>query len=262
MRTARLLALLVLPALCLPASRANGQQPAALELTVTDASSGEPIRGARVTLSGGVTVSSNGSGVVLIRGLLPGPVRGEVTHMGYRRRAFAIPLAQGSTLSLFVPLEPAPIALSPVEVEAEAEASPHGVRSQRLKDFYERVRQGAGHYLTRDQIDAFKPRQISDLYRMIPGLKLVPTAVGDRAAMSSRDGPYTDTFGRRRECPIQYFVDGTPYEAAGPEALYMDLRPDELEGIEVYTGTVGLPPQFRRSNRNCGVILIWKRERM
>lgn len=238
---------------------AGAQQPAALELTVTDATSGEAIRGARVTLSGGIATSSDDAGLVTIRGLAAGQVAGEITHMGYEPRAFVIPLSSGSTLSLFVPLEPQPVPVAAVEVEVEA--SPYGVRSRSLKEFYARVEGGAGYYITREQIDSWKPRQVSDLFRMVPGLGIVRTANGERASWNARETT-VGLSGRMRECPIQYFVDGSPYEAAGSESNYLDVRPQEIEGIEFYQGTLGVPSQFRRSNRNCGVILIWKRERI
>lgn len=238
----------------------GAQEPASLRLTVTDAASGEPIGGARVSLAGGSAALSDGEGTVLLRDLSGSSVSGEITHLGYAPRAFAIPLAPGGILNFSVPMEPRPIEIRGVEVEAEADR--HGVRTQALKEFYERAEGGAGYYITREQIDSWQPRQVSDLFRMIPGLGIVHTANGERAAMGARSAPTYDLFGRLKECPIQYFVDGSPYEAAGPESMYLDIRPQEIEGIEVYSGTVGLPPQFRRTNRNCGVILIWKRERI
>lgn len=251
--------LLVLAMAPLPRA-ALAQRHAALSLTITDASTGAPVAGASVTLAVGPSGVSGPSGTVLLSGLPPGAVAADVTHLGYRSVRFTVPLAAGATLSLAIPLEPQPVVLSAVEVEAET--SPHGVRAQSLRDFYDRVERGVGHFITRDQIDAWNPRQMSDLFRMIPGLRMDHTDRGERPTMASRNGPQYDTRGRNRECPIQFFVDGSPYEAAGAEALYFDVRPQEVEGIEVYTGTTGLPPQFRRSNRNCGVILIWKRERM
>lgn len=252
----RLLLLLGIGCLAAPSA---AQEPASLALTVTDAVTGEPIGGARIRLAGGVAATSDPAGVAVVRGLTAGSVAGEVTHLGYEPRSFAIPLSPGATLALSVPLEPRPLPID--EVEVEVEASPHGVRSQALKEFYERAAGGAGHYITRDQIERWKPRQVSDLFRMVPGLGIVHTPQGERASWSARETTIGFS-GRPKECPIQYFVDGTPYEAAGAEANYMDVRPQEIEGIEFYQGTLGVPSQFRRSNRNCGVILIWKRERI
>ncbi len=263
-RSLRLVLPLLLGIGALPAALGAQQPatppPAALQLTVVDAASGEPIGSARVAVAGGIARLSDAAGVVVLRGLAAGSVAGEITHLGYAPRAFAIPLPPGSMLSLSVPMEPRPLPVAGVEVEAEA--SPYGVMTQALKGFYERAEGGAGYYITREQIDSWNPRQVSDLFRMIPGLGIVHTANGERASMGARSTPTYDTFGRLKECPIQYFVDGSPYEAAGPESLYLDVRPQEIEGIEVYSGTAGLPPQFRRTNRNCGVILIWKRERI
>ena len=36
----------------------------------------------------------------------------------------------------------------------------------------------------------------------------------------------------------------------------------EVEGVEVYRRVAMAPPQFRRTGDYCGVILIWKREKI
>lgn len=64
-----------------------------------------------------------------------------------------------------------------------------------------------------------------------------------------------DYLGQR--CPPLVFVDGT--FAGSSETLDFDdlLAIEHLEGIELYNGPGGMPPEFNRSGANCGVISVW-----
>ena len=66
---------------------------------------------------------------------------------------------------------------------------------------------------------------------------------------------------RQQECPILYFLDGTPLDVSGDGYIGLGLRPAEVEGIEVYQSATEVPARYRRSIKHCGVVLIWKRER-
>ncbi|MBW3654951.1 MAG: hypothetical protein KY444_02515, partial [Gemmatimonadetes bacterium] len=61
---------------------------------------------------------------------------------------------------------------------------------------------------------------------------------------------------------ILYFVDGTPVEVMEGGSIDHEVRPSEIEGIEVYRRGTLAPPEFRRPGANCGIVLIWKRERI
>lgn len=154
--------------------------------------------------------------------------------------------------------EPRSVALP--GVRATATPAP---RTRELREFYARVERGSGRYITRAQIDLQKPLRLTDLFRAIPSLSLTSTAIGERAQMtdnvsagSSRDR------GPDGECAIQYFVDGTPFEASHGGMIGIDLRPSEVEGIEIYRNSATVPARFRRTGASCGTILIWKRERI
>ncbi len=65
------------------------------------------------------------------------------------------------------------------------------------------------------------------------------------------------TSGVTLDCPVQYFVNGSPFSQD-----FMDLdhfRAHEVEGIEIYRPGL-VPVQFTRGkNAGCGVIVIWTR---
>ena len=37
----------------------------------------------------------------------------------------------------------------------------------------------------------------------------------------------------------------------------MIVRPEQLEAMEVYTSTIGVPPEFTRGFTPCGVVAVW-----
>ena len=61
----------------------------------------------------------------------------------------------------------------------------------------------------------------------------------------------------RTNCPPQYFIDGV--QATGYNID--DMPVGDVEGIEIYAGPSGLPPEFNKfhSTVSCGAVIIWTR---
>lgn len=262
--TAALMGLLI----AAPAARAQ----AVLDVRVTDARTHEPLPRARAVLLDGRGGLTDDAGVLRLTALGPGTWVVEVSQLGYRpRRALArLPAAgAGSLVRLEVALEEVPIELAEVRVRAGTAS-----RNRLIAAFYARARNGAGQYFTRDEIERVNPRAVSDLFRMVPGMLLVSTATGDRAQMDGGSGGAAGVRERgvsgllgggsragAGACPILYYLDGTPIEAAnGVISTEVDVR--EVEGIEIYRRITTAPPQFRRGGEVCGIVLIWKREKI
>jgi hypothetical protein len=260
MRLARLFppaaAALVLAAIAAPA---RAQQSAAgqggdrfLVVHVTDSSTGTGVADAEVWV-GGTRTSTDSVGNALL------PLRHDretvvVRRLGYgdaRREVSAGPV------SLEVALEPAPLALN--GVAARTRAMP---MSPPLRRFYERMEHGRGSFVTRELIDRRKPRRLTDLFREIPGVRVASTARGDRLVMTGATPAMyrVDPRWEAGDCPVQYYLDGVSYQpdfAGVPN----DVRPDEVEGIEVYRRLSEVPVEFRRPGAECGVVVIWLKER-
>jgi hypothetical protein len=191
----------------------------------------------------------------------------EVSHLGHatRRAIGQVPASSAGTLE---------VALRPEALRIEGvTASGAPTRNRQLLGFYGRVARGTGQYFTRAEIERINPSQVSELFRMVPGMMLVNTTLGDRPAMeggqggaNKRDGGISALAGGGPQrgagtCPILYFLDGTPLDAAqGVISAEVDVR--EVEGVEVYRRVAMAPPQFRRTGEYCGVIVIWKREKI
>ncbi|HEU4454617.1 MAG TPA: hypothetical protein VFR81_16235, partial [Longimicrobium sp.] len=73
---------------------------------------------------------------------------------------------------------------------------------------------------------------------------------------------YSSQGARAGDCPVQYYLDGSSWEPDARGVISNDVRPDEVEGIEVYRRATEIPPEFRRPGSECGVVLIWLKERV
>ncbi|HEX8696275.1 MAG TPA: TonB-dependent receptor plug domain-containing protein [Longimicrobium sp.] len=240
-------ALAVLPA----ASPAQAPQEVVL-VRVSDAGSGAPVEGADVWL-GRNRVATDAQG----RALLP---RAPGASLSIRRLGYEHyqrgPFGDGWELA--VALVPVPVSVA--GVSATSRRQPH---SPMLRRFYERKERGRGAFLTRDELDRRKPRRLVDAFRDIPGIRVVPTSRGEILQVNGTT-PFMYTTGdaRRGECPVQYYLDGMSWEPDLPGVISNDIRPDEVEGIEVYRRLSEVPTEFRRPGSECGVVLIWLKERV
>jgi hypothetical protein len=120
----------------------------------------------------------------------------------------------------------------------------------RLAGYYQRSgRARQGHFLNREIIEQARASRTTDLLRRIPGLAFRPTRKGG-FAIRGRGG-----------CEPLVFIDGMDTSAVGSTLTIDDMvRPEDLEGIEVY-GSAAIPPEFVRNHtgNECGAVLIWTR---
>ena len=122
-------------------------------------------------------------------------------------------------------------------------------QSKVMQQFEARRRTGAGYFVTRGDIERRRPNVLSEYMRMVPGVRIVTLDNGRSALRFARSS--------RPNCPPQYFVDGIPTSNFDID----EVLPGDVEGIELYAGSAGVPPQFNRFTGTtiCGTILIWTR---
>lgn len=120
------------------------------------------------------------------------------------------------------------------------------LRRRDLSGFYDRRRTRQGRYLTPDDIDKQGVLVASDIFRMMPGIRL------DRAAFGESVLLMRGAFG---DCTPAIYVDGS-YMNLAPDDIDHWVRTKDIAGIEVYTGD-NVPPQFQQGMSGCGSILIW-----
>lgn len=247
----------VILALMLVPVFAPAQQSATVTINVTSAETGEPLPGAQAVLGdarGGTIADSNGA--VRLTNLAAGEHRIEIRMIGYETRSFTLNVTAGERMVI-----DAPLALAPVQLEGvEAEATPGPVRSRSLAatGFYERMdRGGGGTFLTREEIDRRNPSLMSDLFRRVSGVRVVRYDPRYNTSYALQMARGAQTMRNGGECPVVYYIDGVQRQLS---PLGIDeMRPNEIEAIEIYRGSGALPPQFRAGSSSCGVVAIWTR---
>lgn len=246
------------PARCLPvlmplglAALASGtpalqaQNSASLAITVVAADDGKSVRGAEVLIDGAdVRRATNDHGFLRLSGLPDGVSLVEVRSLGFKSWKERVSLKAGVTTGLLAELLVDPIALAQLEVEARES-------TLRRRGFYDRRRTGSGTFITRDQLERMRVRSLSDVLRRVGGIHVGSDSRGLPPARIR--GQQTIAGG----CPIQYFVDGVATFAMNID----EVRPGDVEGIEIYRGAASIPAAFKRGTASCGVILLWTRVR-
>jgi TonB family protein len=207
---------------------------------VTD-STGAAVVGAQVSVGATGTVVTGEDGHFTLPSVPIGKTHIAVRRLGFRPVAIDLNLI---TEPGFLPIVLAaiPEALSAVTVQARRE-----VFDTRLSGFNVRKTRGMGYFLTRDQIEHTTSSHLVDALRSFPGVRVLNlrNALGRSVSLGGAN------------CPPLVFLDGFP-ATAGP--LDLDgIELGSLEGVEVYAGSTGVPPELigPRGLDRCGVIALW-----
>lgn len=240
---------------------------------VTDGS-GAPVPGATVQLvsaSDTVRTAADANGRFLVRAGGAGTYRLVVTAVGYGpAEGEPFELAAGGSQVVDVALVPAIGDLGAVAVEAGRQTLAQTARTLEGVGFYRRRDRGMGRFIDRRTIEDRRPRQLTDLFAILPGFVPIPQEGDVRiASINSLPSSIGGTGGRN--CRPTLVVDGTvlrsfgdPVESGGGLAtaplfnLDAALAIDEVEAVEAYAHN-GIPAQYGGTMSPCGAILIWTR---
>lgn len=176
-----------------------------------------------------------------------------------------------STVEADVFLGVNPIELPGIDVVTDAQ-------TQRLDQvgFYRRRERGFGHFLTREDVLARHPEHVEDVFRGIPGVRVVDAGspgTYDLIMRSGRSMIFRIQPGREdgpKTCYPSISIDGYVVWVGGvqpnDESQPRDvgkwgqlLHPNDIEAVEVYPGAGGLPAQVAGQVSPCGAVLIWTR---
>lgn len=254
--------------LCLPflllASQLHAQAATSASKVVgrvTDQDNGRPINGAAVLVEGEGRAVTDANGWFVLEAVAAGAREIRVEMIGYASRTDTVRLNAGRTHELAITLAREPISLKPVEVS---------VRSAWLeaRGFYEREQSGTGTHITREDIERRRPRQMTDLLRDVPGVRIHHIEVGRLHVRLSRgNAGQTLAFDPRAGnvlsgCEPDLYIDGQLFReriTSDPQQNRLDnwdvIDPTLIEGIEVYGGQQA-PLQYKSP---CGVVLVWTR---
>ncbi len=226
---------------------------------VSDATTGDPVRGAAVRVAGhaGGSARTDARGRFSIADVEAGWHAIQFSQLGFATRTDSVHVSPRRVTNVAVSLSVNPVVLPPLEVSVER-------REVALQDvgFYRRVREGFGDFIDREDIETRNPSEMSDLFTSLPGVEVFgdPDLPGLRYVVL-RGGRQISFSDRNQRCFPRVVVDGLPVHRGGDEPMLLDrlVDPMQVAGVEVYPTSAGLPAQFSGIGSACGLILIWTR---
>ena len=205
--------------------------------------------GARVDVIGtpGATLTKE-NGEFMIANLPSGTQSVVVRQIGFAPEERSVDLSTRAPAKVNVTMARPATVLNTIVVKADRE-----VGLERI-GFTQRKKVGGGYHLDGDDIMKRAPNMLTDLFRSIPGLRVVPSGNGmDYTVESSRQVSGS--------C-VKYFVDGAPFEAVFPGDVDRILPPNEIAAVEVYNG-ISVPAQFQAAGQSsCAAIVLWSKTRV
>jgi hypothetical protein len=224
---------------------------------VVDAESRDPIRTATVALEGTpIATTTDERGAFHIRPPAPGPHVLQIRHIGFAPARVGVGAREAETTVVTIALQVRPVPVAELRVHAERALEP-------LPGFERRRRRGIGHLMTRADIDAQRPARTTDIFNGVPGVAVIRSYLGPVLRM--RGAAPVFHRGEVYECQVQYLIDGAPAYAVHPsEPIMIDqvVRPIDIEALEIYRSSSEVPAEFRRAGSDCGVVVIWTRNRL
>jgi TonB family protein len=206
---------------------------------------GLPIAGAQVTVAGTTLVGeSDDRGEFTLAKARAGETSIRVKRIGFLPDTVRVNVLAGQTVPVEITLSRVAVELSPLVVYGRRNMGGH------MSGFYDRLTRGGGHFFTREQIERRNPVNMTDLFRLVPGARVVNSNMGSNAVRF-----------RNARCAPLVWLDGTP--AYSGELPLDALDPRTFEGIEIYSGPAGVPAEYmgnRSMSSSCGTIILWSRQ--
>lgn len=218
--------------------------------TVIEEFSGEPVPAAVVlvqTLDSSVVKfqTTDGDGMFEIKPPGPDFYIISIRKMDYSPTSSSpIRLKRTDTLNIEMRVLSAPQTLDAITVEGERIFN-------ELDDakFYDRKRSRNGKFLTREELYKYGPIVPTSFFRTQPNVNV------------SDDGELVNSRSTlNNNCKMSVFVDN--FEVSMMDGFSVDLlvpNLDDIVGVEIYSGIIGVPNQYKGQNSRCGTVLIWTR---
>jgi carboxypeptidase family protein len=204
--------------------------------TVVNSVDGQPVAGARVGIANGPQARANERGEWTIADAPAGTRVLEVRGVGFYPVRIPVHVLDDAA--------PVRVALSTTEsVLDTVKVNATRMMDRQRAGFEDRRRRGQGHYLTAEDVARRQPVVTSDLFRMMPGVR-----VDGRANVTVRGG--------LGWCAPALYLDGNYMEQLSAGDIDTWVQPSEIIGVEVYTD-ISAPPEFQSRANGCGSIVVW-----
>jgi hypothetical protein len=233
--------------------------PAAGQVTLTgtlrDSVTGQPVSGVSVYLLDRTSTTTNRDGEFDLRRVPAQETLVMFRRIGYSPRALQLNLErrQGQVIDLGdISLLAVPVGLEEIVIETRLVN-----RNPRLNDYFRRLKQHRGDFITRQDIWKKNPVTTSEMLRSIPGVTVncayltacTPSTLRKSSQVASME----------LTCPMRVLLDGQP------SPLHVDeIPPAWIAGIEVYRSAAFTPIELTSSRSGtelgssaCGTVVIW-----
>ncbi len=196
------------------------------------------------------SVLSDGAGEFVLEASDAGDFRLAASALGYEPTiaASVLSLPRGSSMTLQFRIEPLPIEIGGVTIEARSSLfqQPNLVRN----GFVDRVQRGFGRFITPFDVANSPAASTSDLLSRTGRVTTRYILGGDRILMR----------GTRGYCTPTVYVDGFRVNLSDISIDVIAPKLD-LEAAEVYRSAIEAPPRFGGGMEGCGVIVLWTKHR-
>ncbi len=186
-----------------------------------------------------------------LRAVAAGPVVVEARAIGFRPARLRVAAAAGRAVPVVLTLNADATVLATTRVTARRPTA-------MLEEFERRRSAGAGRFVTRDDLERWRPTTTLDAVAMVPGVRIVPGGQYGQGAQiaipRALTGPLTNA-----SCRAAVYVDGVRWATDLGQPLEAVVRTEDVYGIEVHSTLAAIPPQFQPPDAGCGVVLIWTR---
>lgn len=229
------------------ATLVQGPDAATMAGVVRD-STGQPLRDARITISGvGGEWRTSATGGFVVRGMPVGTHVVAVKEMGFVRERRLVELAAQDSATLDLSMTRLLTTLPTVTVEERR-------RFDALKsDLESRRRMGFGYRA--DSLELARLPGVREAFNF-PGVHTGGTPMLWGINMT---GVYSisskGSTGITMTCDPAIWIDG----GISDMDMLRELTKDEIGLIEVYTSAAGAPMQYAGSRTNCGLVLVWRK---
>lgn len=188
-----------------------------------------------------------------IRDLFQGKYDVLVRAIGFAAESILVEVGANEVVVRDFLLHPAPQPLHEVEVIERLAKPPLPAK---LSGFEERRKLGIGEFIDRNDLRKWEDRQTAVLLALVAGLDV--RRAGNKAyAVTSRAAPPLTRVLRPPPCYMDVYIDGAALSPGAFDLNSINLR--DVEAIEVYKSAAQMPPQYNKTSKGCGVILVWTR---
>lgn len=176
-----------------------------------------------------------------------------VQSVGYKSTTTpAVVVDFADALRVRIVLSQEVVLLAPLEIHARSRPL---LRDMTLPGFDERRQLGLGAAITRETIEQRPGTAVSDLLRMVPGVRVTRRGPGSGVSEVHIPGAARQVYGGA--CTVLVYIDGRKFAT---DASALDQIPTwDIEAIEVFRNLAELPAEMADPEARCGVIAIWTR---